>query len=196
MMYCAEDHQDSQLRDGPVLPRRRVQGPARRWPALVLRPAGQGQGRGRLAAQPVAGPREARRDRQVGCARGPRRRAGPEGLPAGAGLGGRPVQPRPAAGPVRLLDHLPRGRRRGDRRPQGPLRAQGPPGDRPLADGRPACWTPSPSSRATWACCSRTAATSRPCRRASTPSGRTWPRSCSCRWTCARRCWTSAARRS
>ena len=53
-----------------------------------------------------------------------------------------------------------------------------------------------PWSRATWACCSRTAATSRPCRRASTPSGRTWPRSCSCRWTCARRCSTSAARRS
>ena len=87
---------------------------------------------------PVAGPREARRDRQVGRAEGPRRRAGPEGLPAGAGVGGRPVQPHPAAGPVRLLDHLPGGRRRGDRRPQGPFRAQGPPGDRPFGDGRPA----------------------------------------------------------
>ena len=59
---------------------------------------------------PVAGPREARRDRQVGCAQGPRRGPGPEGLRAGAGVGGRPVQPHPAAGPVRLLDHLPGGR--------------------------------------------------------------------------------------
>ncbi len=191
-----DDDQDSQLRNRSVLPRRRVQGPARRWPALVLRPAGQGQGGGRLAARAVAGPREARRDRQVGCAEGPRRRARPEGPRAGAGLDRRPVQPRPAAGPVRLLDHVPRGRRRGDRRPQGPLRAQGPPGDRPLGAGRAAAGRLRRRAGPRAACCSRTAATSRRCRRASTPSGRTWPRSRSCRWTCARRCSTSAARRS
>ena len=58
----------------------------------------------RLAARPVAGSRQARHDRQVGCVAGPRRRAGPEGLPARTGLDRRPVQPRAAAGPVRLLD--------------------------------------------------------------------------------------------
>ena len=91
-------------------------------------PLGKVAGRGRLAARAVAGPREARRDRQVGRARGPRRGARPEGPRAGAGLDRRPLQPHPAAGPVRLLDR-PAGRaRRGGRRPQGPLRAHGPEG--------------------------------------------------------------------
>ncbi len=47
--------------------------------------------------------------------------------------------------------------RRGGRRPQGPLRARGPPGDRPLGAWPTACWTSARSSRATWACCSWTA---------------------------------------
>ena len=72
--------------------------------ALAARPARQDSGRGRVAARAVAGPREARRDRQVGCAGRPRRRPGPEGPRAWPGLDRRPLQPHPAAGPVRLLD--------------------------------------------------------------------------------------------
>ena len=52
----------------------------------------------------MAGPRQARHDRQVGCAEGPRRRPGPEGPPAWSGLDRRPLQPHAGAGPVRLLD--------------------------------------------------------------------------------------------
>jgi len=132
-----EDREDPQLRGGPPVPRWRIQGPAGRGPPLVPRPAGQDRRAGRLEARSVAGPREARRDHQVGCAEGPRGRAGPQGLPACPGLDRRSVQPRTAARSVRLLDHAPRGDDRDRRRPQGPLRAQGPPGHRAVGNGGP-----------------------------------------------------------
>ena len=140
--------------------------------------------------------REARRDRPFGCAEGPRRGAGPEGLRAGFGLDRRPLQPRPAAGPVRLLDGSARREGRSGRCPQGALRAPGPAGHRAVAAGRARAGAGDGASRTTWACCSSTATTSRRCRRAATPSGRTWPRSSSSRRTCARRCSTWPARTS
>ena len=57
----------------------------------------------------------------------------------------------------------------------GPLRAQGPPGDRPVGDGRPAAGRRTLVEPGQSACCSGRRATSRPCRRAGTRSGRTWP---------------------
>ena len=95
----------------------------------------------------VARPREARRDRQVRCARRPRRGPRPEGLRAGPGLDRRPLQPHPAAGPVRLLDGREGRARRGRRRAAGALRARGPQADhRASPHGRAACSTSARSS--------------------------------------------------
>ena len=55
-------------------------------------------------ARSVAGAREARRDRQVGCAWRPCCGVGPQGLRAGLGVDRGPIQPHPAAGLVCLLD--------------------------------------------------------------------------------------------
>ena len=96
--------QDSQLRDGAVLPRPRVPRHPREGDALVHRPVRQGGGRHRLAARDVARSREARPDREVGGTRRPRRGPGPQGLRAGPRLDRQPVQPHSGRRTVRVLD--------------------------------------------------------------------------------------------
>ena len=131
------------------------------------------QRRRRLAARSVARAREARRDRQERCARRPRRGRRPEGLPARPRVDRRPLQPHPAAGPVRLLDGR-EGRARRDRRcAEGPLPARRLQGRSSARRTPRRCSTSARSSATTSACRSRTASTSRRCRRASTPSGGT-----------------------
>ncbi len=163
---------------------------------LVVRPALEGARRRRLAARSVARARQARHDRQVRCARWPRRGRRPEGPPARARLDRRPLQPHPAAGPVRLLDGREGRARRSRRRAEGPLRARRLQGDRRARRCARRCSTSARSSATTSACRSRTASTSRRCRRASTPSGATSRRRRSSKSTCARRRSTSPVRRS
>ena len=161
-----------------------------------LDPLDRVDGRDRLAADSAVRPREARPDRQVGRAEGPRPGHRPEGRPARPGLDRRPVQRHSAAGSVRLLDGPPRCPRRDRRRPPAAVRARGPAAHHALGLGRRIARDLSRSAAAAWASCSSTAPMSTRCRRARTRSGGAWPTHGSSRSTCARRRSTSAARRS
>ena len=118
-----------QLRNGNAVSRWRVPWAGRVWYPLVLRSVQSGPRRHLIEAGSLAGPREARPDRQVGCAEGPGRGAGPEGLRAGASLDREPVQPHSAFRFVCLLDGDEGCPCRGRRRPKRPVRAQRAEGD-------------------------------------------------------------------
>ncbi len=168
-------------------------GEGRHWLFDLLR---QGPRRRGQHARCVAGSRQARHDRQVGCAEGPRGRDGPEGPPAWSGLDRRPLQPPAGAGPVRLLARRARRACRGDRCPPGAVRARGPEGHRERRTWPSSCSTSARSIATAWAYCSSTDGTSTRCGRVCTRSGRARRTRGLSKSTCARPRSTSAVRRS